>query len=290
MILKPKQGQRKSDIDIPDDTNIYRVGHKLAKEILGACKQLNTAPKELTFDYSNTPTKVTALEKHIGQSGWLQVSHLEINSFEFEDFLITACITDNGETINNEIAQRFFSIQASEGQNIYAPDEIKKTLESIRFLKKNFVEDELEELDTRFKLDETIYVDANILEDNYNEFTLTVFDGCGYQVESSSIGIYEQCRIVVPNIITPNGDGSNDLFKIKNSEDYDRLELQIFNRWGNLIYENTDYQDDWSGIDQSGLPLTEGVYFYTVIPSGEKYVYREDENPLLLHGFVHIVR
>ena len=133
MILKPKQGQRKSDINVTDDTNIYRIGHKLAKEILGACKQLNTAPKELTFDYSNTPTKVTALEKYIGQSGWLQVSHLEINSFEFEDFLITACITDNGETINNEIAQRFFSIQASEGQNIYAPDEIKKTLEEVLY-------------------------------------------------------------------------------------------------------------------------------------------------------------
>ena len=133
MILKPKQGQRKSDIDVPDDTNIYRVGHQLAKEILGACKQLNTAPKELTFDYSNTPTKVTALENYIGQSGWLQVSHLEINSFEFEDFLITACITDNGETIDNEIAQRFFSIQATEGQSLYAPEDIKKTLEEVLY-------------------------------------------------------------------------------------------------------------------------------------------------------------
>lgn len=137
---------------------------------------------------------------------------------------------------------------------------------------------------------DTIYVDANILEDNYNEYTLTIYDQCDYEVESGSIGIYEQCRIVVPNIITPNGDGSNDLFKIRNSEDYDRIELQIFNRWGNLIYENTDYQDDWNGVDQNGVPLTEGVYFYTVIPSGDKYEYREDENPLLLHGFVHIVR
>jgi SNF2-related domain/Helicase conserved C-terminal domain len=133
MILKPKQGQRKSDIDVPDDTNIYRVGHQLAKAILGACKQLNTAQKELTFDYSKTPNKVTALEKYIGQSGWLQVSHLEINSFEFEDFLISACITDNGETITNELAQRFFSIQAADGQTIIAPDDINKALEQVVF-------------------------------------------------------------------------------------------------------------------------------------------------------------
>ena len=133
MILKPKQGQRKSDINIPDDTNIYRVGHKLAKAILGACKQLHTTNKELIFNYSNTPTKVPVLENYIGQSGWLRVSHLEINSFELEDYLITACITDNGETIDNEIAQRFFSIHAIENKTIYTTNETELTLDEVVF-------------------------------------------------------------------------------------------------------------------------------------------------------------
>jgi superfamily II DNA/RNA helicase len=133
IILKPKQGQRKSDIDIPDDTNIYRVGHKLAKQILNACKKLNTPSKEIIFDYSNTPTKVTTLEKYIGQSGWLQVSRLEINSFEYEDYLIAACITDNGEIIENEIAQRLFSIQAKEGNPLYEDKEAKVKLNEVLF-------------------------------------------------------------------------------------------------------------------------------------------------------------
>lgn len=133
MVLKPKEGQRKSDIDVPNDTSIYRVGHKMAKHILEACKQLPTASKELVFDYNNTPTKLTALEKYIGKSGWLQVSHLEINSFEFEDYLITTCITDDGEVIDNEIAQRFFSIQASECESTLAPNPIKKALEQALF-------------------------------------------------------------------------------------------------------------------------------------------------------------
>ena len=139
MILKPKHGQRKSDIDVPDDTNIYRVGHQLAKAILKACKQLNTAPKELIFDYSNTATKVTALEKYIGQSGWLQVSHLEINSFEFEDFLIIACLTDNGETIEDKIAQRFFSIQASENQAVLITEATQESLKEALFSEKQIV-------------------------------------------------------------------------------------------------------------------------------------------------------
>lgn len=133
LILKAKQGQRKSDINIPSETNIYRVGHKLAKEILSACKLLKTNTRELIFDYSNTPTKVTALEDCIGQSGWLQVNHLEVNSFEFEDFLITACITDDGATIGNELAQRFFSIQANEGEPIYVSEEIKRNLAEVLF-------------------------------------------------------------------------------------------------------------------------------------------------------------
>ena len=133
MILKPKHGQRKSDIDVPDATNIYRVGHKLAKKILNACKQIDTVTREVIFDYTNTPTKVTTLEPYIGQSGWLQVSHLKITSFEFEDFLILACVTDSGETIENELAQRFFSLRAREGRAMYASDEIKEHLEAVLY-------------------------------------------------------------------------------------------------------------------------------------------------------------
>ena len=133
MILKPKMGERKSDIDVPDDTNIYRVGHKLAKQILNACKALSTELKEISFDYSNTPTKVSVLEKYIGTSGWMQVSHLEIDSFEYEDYLISACITDSGEMIEDEIAQRMFSLQAIEGHSYYAPDETVLRLDEVAY-------------------------------------------------------------------------------------------------------------------------------------------------------------
>lgn len=131
MILKPKKGERKSDVDVPENTNVYRVGHNLAREILSACKQLKTPTRELIFDYTNTPTKVTLLEKYIGQSGWLQVSHLEINSFEFEDYIITSCITEDGEVIKSDISQRLFSCNAIEGKTLYITDKIKESLLTI---------------------------------------------------------------------------------------------------------------------------------------------------------------
>lgn len=131
MILKPKKGERKSEVDVPENTNVYRVGHNLAREILSACKQLKTPTRELIFDYTNTPTKVTLLEKYIGQSGWLQVSHLEINSFEFEDHIITSCITEDGEVIKSDISQRLFSCNAIEGKTLYITDKIKESLLTI---------------------------------------------------------------------------------------------------------------------------------------------------------------
>jgi len=69
----------------------------------------------------------------------------------------------------------------------------------------------------------------------------------------------------IPNIFTPNGDGKNDYFEVVsiplNSE------LKIFDRWGNSIYDNTNYDNSWNGDG-----LTDGVYYYELaVSSGDKY-------------------
>lgn len=127
MILKSEEGKRKSEIVVPDDTNIYRVGHKLAQKILVACRQIHTPCKELVFDYSNTPTKISVLENRIGQSGWLQAQKLTVQSFDQEDFMLLACITSDGEVIEKEIAERLFSLYAIVGDNVIV-DEISRAL------------------------------------------------------------------------------------------------------------------------------------------------------------------
>ena len=133
MILKPEVGKRKSEIFVPDDTNIYRVGHKLAQKILDSCKNNETPINEITFDYTNTPTKVTLLENLIGMSGWLKVSHMMINSFEKEDYLLLACISDDGEIIPSEAAERLFSLYGMEGNEITVPDAVDKLFDDVTF-------------------------------------------------------------------------------------------------------------------------------------------------------------
>jgi superfamily II DNA/RNA helicase len=112
-ILKSEEGHRKSEIAVPEDTNIYRIGHKLAQRILKTCMNLDIPMQEVVFDYTNTNTKITVLENRIGQSGWLKVEKLSVHSFDEEDFLLLACVNDDNEVIEKEVAERIFSLNAT---------------------------------------------------------------------------------------------------------------------------------------------------------------------------------
>ncbi|MDX2359846.1 MAG: gliding motility-associated C-terminal domain-containing protein [Crocinitomicaceae bacterium] len=138
---------------------------------------------------------------------------------------------------------------------------------------------------------DTLTFPATDLNDNLNIFSVSVVDQCGKIVDSEAIFVYNQCPLHPPNIITANGDNINDFFIIKNLYDYDRVQLQIFNRWGNVVFETENYQNDWDGKDMAGHELVDGTYFYTLTPESIKYEYDDQEKTLYsAHGFVQIVR
>lgn len=62
---------------------------------------------------------------------------------------------------------------------------------------------------------------------------------------------------VIPNIITPNKDEINDAFVLEGFTE--QVSVEVFNRWGKKVYENTDYKNDWEGGN-----LSDGVYFYHI--------------------------
>ena len=81
-----------------------------------------------------------------------------------------------------------------------------------------------------------------------------------------------------PNVFTPNSDGINDFFEIENLPA--NTEVIILNRWGNVVFSSTDYQNNWDGKDNSGRALVDGVYTYKFTTKAGKTG----------HGFVHLVR
>jgi gliding motility-associated-like protein len=68
----------------------------------------------------------------------------------------------------------------------------------------------------------------------------------------------------LPNTITPNGDGINDTFHIGEAADQE-IHIKIVNRWGQLVYENMNYKNDWSGVTNNDETLPNDTYFYEVV-------------------------
>jgi len=66
----------------------------------------------------------------------------------------------------------------------------------------------------------------------------------------------------VPQIITPNGDGINDFWVVENVDYFENNRVDIYNRWGNLVFNTSPYNNTWDGKNNKGVDLPDGTYFY----------------------------
>lgn len=117
-----------------------------------------------------------------------------------------------------------------------------------------------------------LWSDGSINQVNRVRDTGTIYisiinpNGCGLE-DSTYVGFCE-FNIHIPNTITPNGDGSNDTWIIDNIHYYPDNSVQIFNRNGQLLFEASNYQNNWNGTWEGG-ELPASVYFYVVDLGGE---------------------
>ncbi len=89
-------------------------------------------------------------------------------------------------------------------------------------------------------------------------------ENCPELCDTATVFIDVTGELVIPDIITPNGDGVNDNLVIVGLEYYPENEVYIYNRWGNEVYHQINYQNDWSGTYENNL-LPMGTYFFVVI-------------------------
>ena len=83
----------------------------------------------------------------------------------------------------------------------------------------------------------------------------------------------------IRSLFTPNNDGMNDVWYITDIEQYGEISVQIYNRFGKLLYESADYKNNWNGT-YNGTPLPSASYYY-IIKSSEKG---------LIKGVVNLIR
>ncbi len=84
--------------------------------------------------------------------------------------------------------------------------------------------------------------------------------GCVFY-EHVTVTVIPDNNLFFYNSFTPNGDGANDYFYVGNIGLYPNNTLQIYNRYGQLIYNETSYNNDWDG-KYLGTELPCGTYFY----------------------------
>ncbi len=95
-------------------------------------------------------------------------------------------------------------------------------------------------------------------------YTLTVTDvnGC-ISNDVAAVTVIPYC-IKVMNAFTPNGDGMNDRWLVTTGASCTkRIAVAIYNRYGNVVYKNDNYNNDWNGT-YNGKPVADGTYYYSV--------------------------
>jgi gliding motility-associated-like protein len=91
------------------------------------------------------------------------------------------------------------------------------------------------------------------------------------------------CVVSPPNAFTPNADGYNDLWIIFQHGCVEQVKVDVYNRWGSLVYHSDNYNNDWNG-EYNNKPLPDATYYYVVSP-----VYADGRQPVL-KGNVTILR
>jgi gliding motility-associated-like protein len=102
----------------------------------------------------------------------------------------------------------------------------------------------------------------NLFAGNYSVL-VTDANGCTALGEEPITNGEIQC-LTARTVITPDGDGLNEELIFWCLEDYPVRSLQIFNRWGQLVFETEEYNNDWAGNNRRGEPVPEGAYFYVL--------------------------
>ncbi|MBB6610916.1 PKD domain-containing protein [Pontibacter sp. Tf4] len=93
-------------------------------------------------------------------------------------------------------------------------------------------------------------------------YTLTATSAEGCQ-STDQVTVQVLKKLKIPNGISPNGDGINDVWLIEGIEDYPAVRIEIFNRWGTKVHEWQGPGTPWNGT-RNGSPLPDGAYYYVI--------------------------
>ncbi|MEW6467953.1 MAG: gliding motility-associated C-terminal domain-containing protein [Bacteroidota bacterium] len=120
-------------------------------------------------------------------------------------------------------------------------------------------------------------------------YWVTALDSFNNESVTSNMVCADNCPLYeLPNVFTPNGDGINDYFVPFPYKYVKDVDIQIYNRWGEVVFTSTDPDINWDGTHmKSKQPCSDGVYYYVCIANEIRLT---GIQPRTLTGFVQILR
>lgn len=124
----------------------------------------------------------------------------------------------------------------------------------------------------------------------YGCYAVSAVDENGNESERSEPVCVQSCpEYELPNTFTPNGDNANDFFEPLVNQFIGKVDMNVYNEWGNRVFSTEDPEINWSGNDTQGKYLPEGTYYYSCrvfeVSAGGLL-----EGSKVLTGYIHLIR
>ncbi len=120
--------------------------------------------------------------------------------------------------------------------------------------------------------------EVELLITHYNQWNC-------YDTAYAVIDIVPEIRFFMPNAFTPNNDGKNEVFKPGGYlVGINNFNMQIWNRWGNIVFTSSNPENGWDGMTENGKPAMPGVYVYNITFNGPR------GKPYQFEGFSTLIR
>ncbi|HPG73164.1 MAG TPA: gliding motility-associated C-terminal domain-containing protein, partial [Bacteroidales bacterium] len=111
-----------------------------------------------------------------------------------------------------------------------------------------------------------IVSDSPIIDSLYQgQYQVHIVDanGCAFEAGAVILSDRNEDCLIIPNAFTPNADGINDTWIIENIGLFPGAVVQVFNRWGQLLYDSSMQDGNWDGFYE-GNPVPTGTYLYII--------------------------
>lgn len=133
-------------------------------------------------------------------------------------------------------------------------------------------------------LNETL-ANSSVAPNSSTTYTILVTEPNGCTC-TDNVTIVVNKLVRIYNVFTPNGDGINDIWNIENTENYDNVEVDVYDRYGLKVFHSNGYApgQEWNGNSSIGK-VPAGVYYYVF-----KYNYKNESKDYYLSGTITVIR